>query len=481
MSRTISREEIIVGLAAHGFARDNVKAHAEHWMSPGGDSINLKNSNRFPLVIHPKKEGRLSDFLAVPGVVRGPGRYAHNSNFIGFPERLHTGKKPIAFGLDFGFNSVAALGRFLDVVAGEGEAAHMQTPVFDGEARAFLDGFLDEDNPQFVYWLPRYIETLRVVREALQRNEPDAIFERIWKSIDNSVSNAGLGVLGFDAADRMRMPLVEVIREIGHDGSASQFDRQVARLEQWRREGRLPKVPRLLLARAFAAIHPDRYHTTVDAEKQARIIPWFERHTGFVAPEGNWASKAAALSAHLERCGVFGDERERRNMFPWFVFEQVHDASGKVPFRHGHTSRPASGEAQGRAESRTIEYRHNVIQDRLVALLRDHHGEDAVATEHATGTGGRADALVRRPDGRYELYEIKPATTAADAVRQAMGQLLEYAYRRGGLEPAALHVVSDASLDEVTLEYMQTLETRFGLKLGYLQVASRSDEETDHE
>jgi len=357
------------------------------------------------------------------------------------------------------------------LVAGEAGAIPVAVPDFDAEARVFLEGFLAADNPQFVYWLPRYRETLRAVDQALQRGMPEAVFDLIWKSVDNAVSNAGQGVLGFDAADRARDALVEVIREIGADGSPSQFDRLMAGMEQLKQAGDLPKVPRLLLARAFAAIHPDRYHTTVDAAKQEHILPWFEAHTGFVAPPGNWAVRAEALTRHLDRCGVFEGDRERRNMFPWYVFDQLRDASGELPFRHGHTSRPPTGEAQGTSGARSIEYRHNVIQDALVGLLRKRHGVTAVASEHPTGTGGRADALVRREDGRYELYEIKPAATAADAVRQAMGQLLEYAYRRGGLEPAALHVVSDAALDERAATYLSRLQSEFGLPIGYLQVS----------
>jgi hypothetical protein len=345
---------------------------------------------------------------------------------------------------------------------------------FDAEAQAFLDGFLDVDNPQFVRWLPHYFESLRMVREGLQRNDPDAIFELVWKSFDNSVSNAGQGVLGFEAAERMRDHLVEVTREIGANGSAAQFDVLLARMEQWRDRGDLPKVPRLLLARAFAAIHPERYHTTVDATKQDRIIPWFEQHTGFDAPQGNWASRAQALTAHLDRCDVFGD-RERRNMFPWYVFEQLRDANGRVPFRPGHTPRAAEGEAQSQASRRAIKYRQNMIQNRLVQLLRDQYGDKAVATEHTTGTGGRADALVEHADGSRELYEIKPAASAREAVREAVGQLLEYAYRRNGLDPAALHIVSDAPADPVTAEYLQKLEKRFGLRFHYLQVVIEAE------
>lgn len=345
-------------------------------------------------------------------------------------------------------------------------------PAFDAEAKAFLDGFLEPLNPQFVYWLPRYVETLRTVRISLEANEPHAIFELIWKSVDNAISNAGRGVLGFDAADHMRAPLVEMIRKIGLDGSPEQFETMIGQLEQFSRQGALPKTPRLLLARAFAAIHPERYHTTVDSEKQERVLPWFEQHTGFVAPRGNWATKAEALTAHLDRHGAFGDDIERRNMFAWFVFDQLRDARGRVPFRPGHTTRAVAGEVRTDAALRSIAYRQNVIQDRLFHLLCEEHGREAVATEHPTGTGGRADAMVQHPDGSRELYEIKPADSAREAVRQALGQLLEYAYRRNGLEPAALHVVSDAPMDKVTKEYLQCLEDRFGLRFGYMQIAS---------
>lgn len=464
----LSKDEIRSILLDLNFVADGLeREYAESFTLNGRETVKLKRSNRFPLVISPQHEPIWSELAALPGVWPSPEMYAHNSNFVGFDKRTHTGKRSIEHGFDFGFESAFALRSFLERVI---QGSFPRSATFDAESRIFLDGFLAADNPQFGYWLPRYRETLRAVDEALQRGRPEAVFDLIWKSVDNAVSNAGQGVLGFDAADRARDALVEVIREIGADGSPSQFDRLMAGMEQLKQAGDLPKVPRLLLARAFAAIHPDRYHTTVDAAKQEHILPWFEAHTGFVAPPGNWAVRAEALTRHLDRCGVFEGDRERRNMFPWYVFDQLRDASGELPFRHGHTPRPPTGEAQGTSGARSIEYRHNVIQDALVGLLRKRHGVTAVASEHPTGTGGRADALVRREDGRYELYEIKPAATAADAVRQAMGQLLEYAYRRGGLEPAALHVVSDAALDDVTSTYLSRLQSEFGLPISYLQV-----------
>jgi hypothetical protein len=464
MNAPLSRDEILLVLQNRGFSNvdKGPRVYAQSWQS-GIELVNIKSHDSMPLVVHPRHEERLVALQSVAGVMAGERPYCHNSQYAEFPQRFHRGRTPVHYGIDFGFESVGALNQFLDLLLDHRSTA------FDGEAQAFLDGFLDRSNPQLTSWFPHYRETLAKVREALSRNAPQDLFELIWKSQDNSVSNAGSGVMGYAIADRLRGRLVEVIADVAADGTPATFDAIIRRFEQWREQGDLAKVPALLVARAFASIHPERYHTTVDAASQDRVIPWFVEHTRFVAPQGSWATKAAALSAHLQRCGV-SDELELRNMFPWYVAQHMLDAHGKPSFKSGHKPRPATGEARSSAQVRSIDYRHNVIQGRLFAMLCERYGDDMIGTEQPTGTGGRADALVRLPDGRYELYEIKPAAYAVDAVRQAMGQLLEYAYRRGGLEPTTLHVVSDAPMDEVTAAFLARLKSEFGLPIEYLQV-----------
>ena len=355
----------------------------------------------------------------------------------------------------------------------------VKKPAFDEEAQRFLEGFLDLRNPLLGHWLPRYEATLCEVRSAVSRGAYAELFDLVWKSQDNGVSNAGQGVMAFHVVESLRETLSGVIQAIAADGSPTHFDATVRQFERWRSEGTLAFVPKLLIARAFAAIHPERYHTTVDAPKQDRVIAWFVEHTDFVAPEGNWATKALALTAHLERCGVFGSKIEYRNMFPWFIFEQMLEPSGRIAFHAGHTARLGTREAMLPARQWTISLRHNRIQDRLYALLCEQHGSDSVRTEQPTGTGGFADAVVRRADGRFDLYEIKVASHAASAVREAMGQLLEYAYRKRGLEPVNLYVVSEAALDSITAEFLNRMNTEFGLKLGYLQVEVSDAEATN--
>ena len=340
----------------------------------------------------------------------------------------------------------------------------------DDEAKRLLAEHLSPRNPVRFSWHPRYSETVRTVRAALDAGRPDDVFERIWKAMDNGVVNVRQGVLSGRVAERMRERLAKVTQEIAGDGSPSHFDSVTAQFEAWRDSGDVTFHPRALIGRAFATIHPDRYHTVVNEADQERLLSWFEEHTGLVAPKGSWATRAAALVAHLSQCHVFDGEVEVRNTFPWFVFRQLRDEHGELSFNPGHSPRQRGVEIVREAAVAKLSDRHIAIQDVLYAQLVAIHGKGSVATEHGTGTGGWADVLVRREDGSFDLYELKPSDSASDAVRQALGQLLEYVCWSGGLTNATMHVVSDAPSDPLTEVYLQELDRRFGLRVSYLQV-----------
>ncbi|MBN3803078.1 hypothetical protein GXB81_08425 [Paraburkholderia sp. Ac-20336] len=235
-------------------------------------------------------------------------------------------------------------------------------------------------------------------------------------------------------------------------------------------------VPRLLIARAFAGVHPHRYHTTVDASSQNQALKWFVKHTDFVMPNSaNWGVRAQALVAHLDRTNVFGEDILTRNIFPWFIVDQLRARAAPTNIPPGHSPRPPSAFSDLPPAQRAIALRHNTVQTALFAQLAAQYGEDRVWTEYPTGTGGYADAIVRQPDGRCHLYEIKIAETAAEVVRQAMGQLLEYGFRAGGLEPVKLFAVGEPVLDDVTRHFVARLRADFNLDIDYLQVKLPDD------
>lgn len=353
---------------------------------------------------------------------------------------------------------------------------NISTPIqWDGEAAMFLEGFKNHGISHRLFWLPRYRNTIQDIARAFEEDDIDLAFDILWKRSDNHISKAGRGVLEFDTVDAMRDDIIQVVREIHADGSPENFDRIAERFEGWKNERRTNKVPRLLIARAFAGIHPDRYHTTVDARSQNDVLDWFVEHTGFVMPKrNNWAFRAQSLVNYLDRTNLFGDDFLARNIFPWYVVDQLSGRKASTDLPPGHKPRPDSAFAHLPAIERYIKLRHNKVQTALVAVLQAKFG-NRVWTEYPTGTGGHADAYVRHENGTRYLYEIKIADSAALVVRQAMGQLLEYGFRQGGLQPEKLFVVGEPALDKVTERFLARLRHEFNLDIDYLQVSLPDD------
>jgi putative restriction endonuclease len=72
-----------------------------------------RDSAAHVLVVAPQFAETLDSFLQIQGVKRPLRLFYHNSNMYDFPTRKWTGKRPIPYGIDFGFESVAALQTFL--------------------------------------------------------------------------------------------------------------------------------------------------------------------------------------------------------------------------------------------------------------------------------------------------------------------------------------------------------------------------------
>ena len=110
---------------------------------------------------------------------------------------------------------------------------------------------------------------------------------------------------------------------------------------------------------------------------------------------------------------------------------------------------------------------HRALQDTLKHELQREGAE--VGTEHHDGKGGYIDLVACR-DGALEFYEIKTDTSPRLALRNAIGQLLEYAYWPNPVKPARLVVVGALPLDEEANRYLSNLRAETGLTIGYRQV-----------
>lgn len=169
--------------------------------------------------------------------------------------------------------------------------------------------------------------------------------------------------------------------------------------------------------------------------------------------------------------GTIGREAPDINQIDDIDFLTTDGASSaKVPFefRSGHSPRKeGESTAATRDSAYTSTLLHNEIQNSLFLKLKAEYGSDCVGTENNTGVGTSID-LVVKTDAFCWFYEIKTASTAKLCIRQAIPQLLEYAYWSGDTDLAdKLVIVSHNNIDDDSQAYLTLLRETFGLNLHY--------------
>jgi hypothetical protein len=116
----------------------------------------------------------------------------------------------------------------------------------------------------------------------------------------------------------------------------------------------------------------------------------------------------------------------------------------------------------------TVSLRSNQIKQRLSEMLKSAFA-GKLGDEIPSGNGGRIDLVCLLPSGEHDFYEIKPSMLARHAIREALPQLLEYAYREGGHQARRLIIASQAPLDSVSSNFLEALRGK-GLPIFYEHV-----------
>ena len=158
-------------------------------------------------------------------------------------------------------------------------------------------------------------------------------------------------------------------------------------------------------------------------------------------------------------------------LLPLYLFVETGDygpltSEPEEVFRSGCAPRKTITTASRTPGVLDVALRHNELQGALHKALCRAHGEENVATEHPLDCGGRVDAVVRG-SGTMAFYEIKVAPSARCALRDAVGQLLEYAHWPNAIRADQLVVVGEAMANDQTLDYLAGLRRRFGMGLTY--------------
>jgi hypothetical protein len=115
-----------------------------------------------------------------------------------------------------------------------------------------------------------------------------------------------------------------------------------------------------------------------------------------------------------------------------------------------------------------VTYRHKIIQDALCQRLCSKFGAENVKKE-VKCSGMWIDVVLQQPDG-YWFYEIKTFHSPRACIREAVGQLLEYAFWPGGKEALQLIVIGESPLDKDGAEYLRRLNDKYALPISYKNV-----------
>lgn len=111
---------------------------------------------------------------------------------------------------------------------------------------------------------------------------------------------------------------------------------------------------------------------------------------------------------------------------------------------------------------------HGLIQKELVIWLRN-KGFKVDYEKSIENYNRRVDVVIRLPHNKKIFIEIKSYPNLNASIRSAMGQLLEYNYHVRADRAEKLIIVSHIETNEDVNDYLDTLRTKLGLNLYYIQ------------
>jgi hypothetical protein len=149
---------------------------------------------------------------------------------------------------------------------------------------------------------------------------------------------------------------------------------------------------------------------------------------------------------------------------------QTASVQVQFEFRQGFKSKALSAIATQLRKRWRVILRHNKLQEALWRQLQSQFGAENVIPEFSNLGSTRADIVVLRSKGDW-FYEIKTGDPARKCLREALGQVLEYAFWPPGARMVSrLIVVGEAAMDKDCEKYLQLLKKRFLLPIEYQQI-----------
>lgn len=151
-------------------------------------------------------------------------------------------------------------------------------------------------------------------------------------------------------------------------------------------------------------------------------------------------------------------------------FENASDVVdvNKFVFKSGHNVRKTGVVGVKRPVGEVkAELIHNAMQNKLYAILVEKYGVESVGTEVPSGADTSIDIVVKTQK-KCVFYEIKTANSVKACIRQAIPQLLEYAYWHGAADRVDELVIVGPIPETIhARRYLALLQDKFGIPISY--------------
>lgn len=161
------------------------------------------------------------------------------------------------------------------------------------------------------------------------------------------------------------------------------------------------------------------------------------------------------------------DLGEEKNLVPGFEYNQSNGKKTANKRDIKNSTRTA----------RTIDVFHEEIKSQLITSIKDNPcilSKDCeidcntIVTEHPVNKINFIDLVAKTKDEKIVFFEIKTAASARLCIRQALGQLMEYAYFPSTKHADILVVVGTGKKDKNIKDYLQKLNSQFKINVDYL-------------
>ena len=143
-------------------------------------------------------------------------------------------------------------------------------------------------------------------------------------------------------------------------------------------------------------------------------------------------------------------------------------SANKIQFNHGLHISEENNKRTGTPEEVKVKFTHNSIMSQLYHELCIEYGSENVGTENKIGNK-KIDVVVRTDKG-FDIYEIKSDIDPRNCVREAMGQILDYAYFECKDKIGKMTIVGPTEETREVKDYLTKFRDKNGIEIYYRNV-----------